>query len=50
MSALDAMARRLYGWTKAEAHAVLSCVRCRNTVDPVELSNADLREYELSGI
>lgn len=49
-AALDAMARRLYGWTKAEAQAVLSCVRCRNTVDLRGVPEVDRREYELSGI
>ena len=50
MTALDAMARRLYGWTKGEAHAELSCVRCRNVMDLAKVSREDAREYELSGL
>jgi len=41
--------RTLFGWTREEAHAAKKCISCRNDIDPDHMSEADKREYELSG-
>jgi hypothetical protein len=49
-SLLESMQRGLYGWTKADAHALSLCIKCRSLAAPKCHTKEDTREYLISGL
>jgi len=46
----DKLSKEVFGRTAPEAQKKSVCVCCGDLVDPLELSDLDWREYEISGL
>ena len=50
LDTLAALEREAFGWTKAEAHAALVCIKCREPAYPKCHTKAGVQEYVISGM